>query len=166
LLWFGLLGLTALHGAACSTSFQLGDAQKKQDDEPVHTGSIAGPERPSGAAVAAAPVSAGTRPASGEPVSAELEMPPAADLAFAESAAREALSHGGKDKSFPWQNPASGARGTITPLSSSYRVDGSLCRDFLASYVARGEETWLQGEACRVARGQWEVRRMKPWRRT
>ncbi len=93
-------------------------------------------------------------------------MPPAEDLVFAERAAREALSSDAGDKSFSWENPASGARGTVTPLSVTYRMDGELCRDFLASHVVRGEETWLQGEACRLAKGPWEVRRMKPWRRT
>jgi len=28
--------------------------------------------------------------------------------------------------------------------------------------VHGGGESWLQGEACRVHRGRWEVRTMKP----
>ncbi len=66
----------------------------------------------------------------------------------------------------PWENPASGARGTITPLANAYRMEGAVCRDFLASYVAEGSESWMQGEACRAGKGKWEVRRLKPWRRT
>jgi surface antigen len=36
------------------------------------------------------------------------------------------------------------------------------CRDFLASYVKNGSESWLQGEACRAERGKWEVRNLRP----
>jgi surface antigen len=88
------------------------------------------------------------------------------DLAIARAVAAEALAHGGKDTSTPWENPSTGARGTITPLASAYTQDGTTCRDFLASYVRNGAESWLQGEACRVDQGRWEVRQMKPWRRT
>lgn len=93
-------------------------------------------------------------------------MPPASDLAYAKLAAAEVLSRGAKDSSQPWENPQSGARGTVTPLAASYRMEGALCRDFLASYVAEGAESWMQGEACRGGKGKWEVRRLKPWRRT
>ena len=47
----------------------------------------------------------------------------------------------------PWENPRTGARGTITPLASAYNQDGVTCRDFLASYVHGQTEAWLQGEA-------------------
>jgi surface antigen len=88
------------------------------------------------------------------------------DLAAARTAVAAALAKGGKDTSMPWENPATGARGTITPLASAYSRDGTTCRDFLASYVRNGSESWLQGEACRGYQGRWEVRQMKPWRRT
>jgi hypothetical protein len=43
--------------------------------------------------------------------------------------------------------------------------DGFTCHDFLASYVREGsKEAWLQGEACRVQKGRWEVRSLKPWK--
>jgi surface antigen len=89
-----------------------------------------------------------------------------ADLAAARAAVNEAFSRGGKDTSTPWENPSTGARGTITPLAAAYSQDGMTCRDFLASYVRNGSEAWLQGEACRAGQGRWEVRQMKPWRRT
>ena len=44
--------------------------------------------------------------------------------------------------------------------------DGVTCRDFLASYVKNGTESWLQGEACRAGRGKWEVRTLRPWKST
>jgi 17 kDa outer membrane surface antigen len=94
------------------------------------------------------------------------EAPPDADLVFAREAVADALSQDGKSASTPWENPNTGARGTITPLAAAYTVDGLTCRDFLASYVRDKTESWLQGEACRIHQGRWEVRSMKPWRRT
>jgi surface antigen len=93
-------------------------------------------------------------------------MPHEGDLAAARAAVNEALGKGGKDLSVPWENPATGARGTVTPLSQTYTSAGTTCRDFLASFVRDGSESWLQGEACRSGQGGWEVRQMKPWRRT
>jgi surface antigen len=93
-------------------------------------------------------------------------MPHDGDLAAARTAMSEALGKGGRDASVPWEDPSTGARGTVTPLSNAYTQDGATCRDFLASYVRNGSESWLQGEACRGVQGRWEVRQMRPWRRT
>jgi surface antigen len=86
------------------------------------------------------------------------------DLAIARAAVTEVLTKGGKDASMPWENPDTGARGTITPLASAYAQDGTTCRDFLASYVKNGNESWLQGAACRGDRGKWEVRNLRSWK--
>ncbi len=88
------------------------------------------------------------------------------DLAIARAAASEVLARGGKDASLPWENPQTGARGTVTPIASAYTQDGFVCRDFLASYVKNGAEAWIKGEACRLHQGRWEVRALKPWQRT
>ena len=45
----------------------------------------------------------------------------------------------------PWENPSTGARGTITPLAAAYNQDGMTCRDFLASYVRNGAEVLAAG---------------------
>ena len=46
------------------------------------------------------------------------------------------LTKGDKDSSQPWENPETGARGSVTPLAQAYSAeDGRTCRDFLASYV-------------------------------
>lgn len=89
------------------------------------------------------------------------------DLAMTRNAASDVMTRGGKDVSQPWENPQTGARGSVTPLASSYQAaDGRTCRDFLASYVRGGNEGWLQGEACKSGEGSWEIRNMKPWRRS
>ena len=79
------------------------------------------------------------------------DEPTEIDLAFARNAASDVLTKGDKDSSQPWENPATGARGSVTPLASAYTVDGRQCRNFLASYVRERSERWLQGAGCRTA---------------
>jgi len=134
----------ALPAGGCSFSYQLGSLFGKDDPKPEVTGSVA----------------------SNVPVQATADAPSDNDLAYARAAASEALAHDGKTTSVPWENPRTGARGTVTPIASSYTQDGFVCRDFLASYVRQGSESWLQGEACRVHQGKWEVRAMRPWKKS
>ena len=76
------------------------------------------------------------------------------------------LARSGEDASVPWQNPNSGAGGNITPLATAYSEGGMPCRDFLASYAHGGSEDWLQGAACRTSQGNWEVKSLKPLKRS
>jgi surface antigen len=99
------------------------------------------------------------------PAQAKGAMPAESDLAFARNAASDVLTKGGKDVSQPWENPTTGARGSVTPLAQAYNAeDGRTCRDFLASYVNGKAESWLQGSACQAGRGRWEIRSLTPWR--
>jgi surface antigen len=86
----------------------------------------------------------------------------AADLAYARAAAVDVLAHSPKGNSVPWLNPQTGGGGNITPLATSYSEGGLPCRDFLASYAHGGSQAWLQGSACRTARGEWQVKSLKP----
>jgi hypothetical protein len=88
------------------------------------------------------------------------------DLAYAKAAAAQVVARREKDASQVWENPRTGARGTVTPIADAYTQDGFQCRDFLASYVRDGEESWLQGDACRIHQGQWTVRKLRPLRRS
>jgi surface antigen len=85
-----------------------------------------------------------------------------ADLAYARAAAADALEGGRKGNSVPWRNPQTGVGGNITPLAAAYSEGGQSCRNFLASYVNGGAQAWLQGSACRSARGEWQVKDLKP----
>jgi surface antigen len=137
-----MLAALALVIWCAGCSFQLGSLLENGKDEQGSgpTGSVA--KRPASAA-----------------------RPDAGDLAAARSVAAELLSRG-TDASLPWENPRTGARGTVTPIASAYDQDGVTCRDFLASYVRQGDEAWLQGEACRNQQQHWEVRSLKPWSRS
>ncbi|MDB5572991.1 MAG: hypothetical protein JWR79_148 [Tardiphaga sp.] len=92
--------------------------------------------------------------------------PTDADLAFARNAASDVLTKGAKDSSQPWENPATGARGSVTPIATSYVAEGKTCRDFLASYVNGSSESWLHGAACQSGRGGWDIHTLKPWNKT
>lgn len=95
-------------------------------------------------------------------------LPSETDLVFARMAIVDVLKRGSKEVSAPWENPSSGARGTVTPIASAYARDGRTCHDFLASYVRRGSpEAWMQGQACRAGkRDAWEVTSLRPWTRS
>ncbi len=95
---------------------------------------------------------------------AKAPVPTDSDLAFARNAASDVLTRGDKDASQPWENPETGARGSVTPLAQAYTSEGRTCRDFLASYVNGDLESWLHGAACRTGRGHWEVHTLKAWK--
>ena len=93
-------------------------------------------------------------------------LPPEVDLAYTRAAIGEVLSTGRKDFSTAWENPSTGARGTVTPIATAYDQDGMRCHDFLASYLHGRAETWMRGEACQDPKGRWEVKILRPWKRT
>jgi surface antigen len=124
--------LLALGTGGCSVSYQL-DSFIGGADKSETTGSITTPD-----------------------------LPPDGDLHFARAAASELLKRNEKNASQPWENPRSGARGTVTPIASAYTAEGRTCRNFLASYVNGKAQAWLEGSACKEAKGAWEVRSLKP----
>ncbi len=94
------------------------------------------------------------------------KLPPDHDLAFTKAAVTKVLNRDDKYASQTWENPSSGARGTVTPIASAYTQGGQTCRDFLASYVNGSAQSWMQGEACQQEKGVWQVRSLKPWKRS
>ena len=134
----------ALTTGGCSFSYKLDSLFEKSKQASVETT----------ASVAAKPTTAPAKPQAND-----------GDLAYARAAASEVLRSGGNGVSQPWENPETGARGTVTPIASAYTLDGFTCQDFLASYVRAGSgEDWMRGEACRIHKGSWEVRSLKPWK--
>src|SRR2546428_367751 len=65
-------------------------------------------------------------------------LPPEPALIYARTAIAEVPTRTGTALSAPWENPRSGARGTVTPIASAYAQDGNTCHDFLASHVTGG----------------------------
>jgi surface antigen len=134
----------ALFCGGCSYSMKLGALFGEEKD----AGGLAAAER-AGAAPPAATAAAA----------------PPADLALVNAAAAELLARGTKDTSMPWENPRTGARGTITPIAEAYNKDGFVCHDFLASHVMGEKESWYQGGACRIHGGRWQMRDIRPLQR-
>jgi surface antigen len=88
-------------------------------------------------------------------------MPPV-DWNIAQSALRDTLGRTDAGASAPWENPTSGAHGTVTPVAAIYEKDGFPCRNFIVSHVKDAKESWYEGTACRVHRGQWDVTTTRP----
>lgn len=97
--------------------------------------------------------------------SRQMESSTEADLAIAKAAAEVLLSRGSGDSSQPWENPRTGARGTVTPIASPYVESGVTCRTVLVSHVRGSLEAWYQGGACRKG-ANWQLRELKPLRRS
>jgi surface antigen len=135
-----ILGMAS---GGCSMSYKLDSFLGRGEEKSDPTGSVR-----------AAPVALPTDKAA-----------QADDLAYAKAAAAEVLTRTDPNASQPWENPHTGARGTVTPTATAYTQDGFTCRDFLASYVREGSEAWLQGDACRIHQGKWTVRSLRPLKR-
>jgi 17 kDa outer membrane surface antigen len=88
--------------AGCSVTTQLGSVFGR--DKPEGTASIPSQPPPADPAV----------------------LPDAADLAVVRTAAAAMLDTG--ETGTQWENPATGARGTITPIASNYSQGGTQCR--------------------------------------
>jgi surface antigen len=153
--------------SGCSFSYQLGSLFGKDDDKPQ---TMASTSATAAAMTPAADADIGDTTGSISPtlVVDKTDLKGSfgeSDVVAASQAASAILADGRKDASAPWQNPKTGARGTVTPIANAYTQEGFTCRGFLASYVNEEKEAWMQGEACRVHHGKWVVRSMKPWKR-
>ncbi len=91
--------------------------------------------------------------------------PTNSDIAAAGGAA-STLFEGNGAATESWENPLTGASGTVSPLAAAYRDGGTICRDFLSSYIREGSNYWLQGETCLAGSGRWSVRSLRRWTRS
>ena len=174
--WAALVACGLL-ASGCAVSGGLGNmfAKGQKADAPVQANAQAGTQAgtPVGAQATAlvseeVTGSAQTPTLRASAAAATSGLPSDTDLVFARMAIVEVLKRNSKEVSAPWENPSSGARGTVTPIGNAYARDGVTCHDFLASYVRRGSpESWLQGQACRAnKREAWEVKSLRPWTRS
>jgi surface antigen len=85
------------------------------------------------------------------------------DWTQASAALSLALDPQGAGAAIAWENPASGARGSITPVGAVYEVEGRICRAFLAEIGGKIPARRLQGRGCQGADGQWAVSDLKPF---
>ena len=105
----GLLAM-ALASGGCSMSYQLNSYNLSS----IFGGSGSKAKANTGADTSDITGSIGRRPAT----KTAAKLPPTDDLAYAKAAVSKLLALGRKYASLPWENPATGARGTITPITS------------------------------------------------
>lgn len=117
---------------------------------------------------------AGLSPAASEDVTGSIAKPvttfsrklEAEDWRRARSAMGVALDPQANGAAARWDNPESGLNGSFQPVGLPYPADGLVCRAFVASVDgARGRED-LQGSACKEGAGEWDVKDVRPFRRT
>ena len=63
--------------------------------------------------------------------------------------------------SVTWQNPASGSRGSVTPLRTFKTADGRWCREYRQEIAAVALTERRIGIACRDAEG-WRLKLERP----
>jgi surface antigen len=150
---FGALGaatiaLFALGSGGCSSSMP---ALFSNDDKPAKVARSENAPKQDPTVTGSLSLSGGNAPAMSS-----------IDWTIAKSALRQALGREEAGASQPWENPTSGARGTITPVAAIYEKDGFACRNFIVSHVRESHENWYEGTACRMHRGQWDVTTTRP----
>ena len=91
---------------------------------------------------------------------------PTIDLAYAKAAAAACSASRTRTRASLGRTPPPARAERSPPIADAYTQDGFQCRDFLASYIRDGAESWLQGDACRIHQGKWTVRTMRPLKRT
>ena len=64
-----------------------------------------------------------------------------------------------------WENDRSGTKGAITAVGRAYTSDGKICRAFLGELASEALRRTVQGTACAVAAGDWQLRETKPFDR-
>ena len=77
-----------------------------------------------------------------------------------------ALDPQGDGATVHWENPRSGRKGALTAQGQAYPREAQVCRTFIGEMRDGAVARSVQGTACTVAAGEWEVRDVKPVKRT
>jgi surface antigen len=139
------MGMALFLSGCAAISIPMGGLFGDDKDEEVATGSI----KPQPVA-AAAPVVPTT-------------TVPDVDWRASKSAFSQAMNRTDAGASVMWENPVTGAHGSITPLAKAGPSEhGRTCRTFLLSRVHGEDESWHQGEACLAGKAGWKVVVVRP----
>ncbi|MHA7775698.1 RT0821/Lpp0805 family surface protein [Roseibium sp. M-1] len=80
------------------------------------------------------------------------------DQAMAGKNLQAALENSLSGKPQRWENPASGASGSATPLKTWKNDDGAFCRSYTERYrLASGQSVNREGSACRMSNAVWKI---------
>jgi len=72
-------------------------------------------------------------------------------------AVRIALSEVGDGSTFVWRRENGRLSGVIKPTSSFRNVDGKICRHLIIVLAAGVRTSKIEGVACRLGNGRWEL---------
>ncbi|MGL4637433.1 MAG: RT0821/Lpp0805 family surface protein [Beijerinckiaceae bacterium] len=97
------------------------------------------------------------------PLSAKLDEE---DWRRARASLSTALDPQGNGSVVRWENTDSGAKGSFGPVGNAYLVKDEICRVFVATLSAKAPEELFQGNACRVSHSEWQIRELKPWKKS
>jgi hypothetical protein len=87
------------------------------------------------------------------------------DWRRAKGALAIAVDPQGSGSSVSWDNPDTDMKGNFAPVGQPFVKTDEICRVFLATLVAKGVISTLQGTACRPSGGEWAIKDVKPWRK-
>ena len=79
------------------------------------------------------------------------------DKEMAARAAHQAFENGQTGKPMTWQNPDTGASGSVTPTRTYQIESGQYCREYTQEIWVGGERQQSHGTACRQADGSWKI---------
>lgn len=80
-----------------------------------------------------------------------------ADRAALQSTMQRSLESAPMGQPSQWRNPDSGNFGSVTPVNTYQRADGSYCREFSQTVTVGGKTQEAYGTACRQADGSWKI---------
>jgi surface antigen len=87
------------------------------------------------------------------------------DWRRAKAALAVALDPQGSGARVSWDNPDTAIKGEFTPVGQPFVKADEICRSFLATVIAQGVTSHLQGGACRPSGGEWAIKDVKPFRK-
>ena len=80
------------------------------------------------------------------------------DRRLADDNLQAALENSLSGKPLRWQNPSSGASGSVTPLKTWKNDQGEFCRSYSENYrLASGQSVNRKGVACRMPNAVWKT---------
>jgi len=76
-----------------------------------------------------------------------------------------ALDPQGDGSTVHWENPKSGRKGSLTAVGHAYPQESNVCRAFIGDMSEGVRSREVEGTACTVAAGDWEVKDVKPFKK-
>jgi surface antigen len=80
-----------------------------------------------------------------------------ADIAYSQRSMQQGLERLPSHQQTAWQNPDTGASGTITPTRTFQSTGGQNCREFQQTISVGGRTEEGYGTACRQPDGSWKI---------